>query len=323
MSFIKSIFGIFKSAFPSQNKQPSYFEKMHTEFKTYLNEEGAHFTDFEEARNYLKKYILKTGMAEQADIILQNTKPSIKVITKASTENEISVINSKLGGQPSLPPDFEWPKYKNHPLNFVAQFNLEELAPYDFDKQLPEKGMLSFFYDTKEFCWGGSIEDAGSWRLYYYPDVSNLSKTPLPEVIDEYFNPCSVKFTVEASLPYQIEDFKNNSDLDEEYCEMLGWVYDDYFPVHRLFGYALSIQNDDMEKDCHLASTIANRKNLSKEEIKANNAMAKEWILLFQVDSDNSANMMWGDVGKLYFWIKKHDLKQLNFDKTWMILQCH
>ena len=47
-----------------------------------------------------------------------------------------------------------------------------------------------------------------------------------------------------------------------------------------------------------------------------------DWIMLFQLDSDDDAAMMWGDCGKLYFWIKKDDLAAARFDNCWMILQC-
>lgn len=36
----------------------------------------------------------------------------------------------------------------------------------------------------------------------------------------------------------------------------------------------------------------------------------------------NLQNMMWGDVGRIYFWIREQDLKNFDFDKTWLILQC-
>jgi hypothetical protein len=43
----------------------------------------------------------------------------------------------------------------------------------------------------------------------------------------------------------------------------------------------------------------------------------------FQVDShEEETGMMWGDVGRLYFWIKEDDLASRSWDATWMILQC-
>lgn len=47
-----------------------------------------------------------------------------------------------------------------------------------------------------------------------------------------------------------------------------------------------------------------------------------EWMLLFQIDSDDNANMMWGDIGRIYFTIKKQDLKNKNFDTIWSSFQC-
>jgi uncharacterized protein YwqG len=47
-----------------------------------------------------------------------------------------------------------------------------------------------------------------------------------------------------------------------------------------------------------------------------------DWLLLFQLDSDDAAKMMWGDAGRLYFWITKQDLARRDFSNVWMILQC-
>jgi uncharacterized protein YwqG len=49
----------------------------------------------------------------------------------------------------------------------------------------------------------------------------------------------------------------------------------------------------------------------------------KDWILLLQLDSDDNTEMMWGDSGMLYFWIKKEDLKKRKFENAWMISQCY
>ncbi|MDS3859540.1 DUF1963 domain-containing protein [Thermosynechococcaceae cyanobacterium BACA0444] len=49
---------------------------------------------------------------------------------------------------------------------------------------------------------------------------------------------------------------------------------------------------------------------------------ATEWQLLFQLDSDDNATMMWGDMGRLYFWCRESDIQAQNFDQAWMILQC-
>lgn len=32
---------------------------------------------------------------------------------------------------------------------------------------------------------------------------------------------------------------------------------------------------------------------------------------------------MWGDAGMLYYWIRRQDLAQGNFDNVWMTMQCY
>ena len=57
------------------------------------------------------------------------------------------------------------------------------------------------------------------------------------------------------------------------------------------------------------------------EQVKIN---SKDWILLFQMGTIETEDMdyMFGDCGHIYFWIRKQDLKNKNFDRIWLILQC-
>jgi uncharacterized protein YwqG len=51
---------------------------------------------------------------------------------------------------------------------------------------------------------------------------------------------------------------------------------------------------------------------------------AGEWELLLQLDShENEAGMMWGDMGRLYFWINRADLARRDFGQGWQLLQCY
>ena len=58
-----------------------------------------------------------------------------------------------------------------------------------------------------------------------------------------------------------------------------------------------------------------------KEDIRCK---AKEWIPLFQMGTieTDDREFMFGDCGHLYFWIRKSELQQCNFDNVWLILQC-
>jgi hypothetical protein len=48
-------------------------------------------------------------------------------------------------------------------------------------------------------------------------------------------------------------------------------------------------------------------------------AQAREWLLLVQIDTDEYAQVTWGEVGSLSYWIKREDLTVRNFAQCWAI----
>lgn len=63
------------------------------------------------------------------------------------------------------------------------------------------------------------------------------------------------------------------------------------------------------------------------EEVAARRAAAREqaptWRLLLQIDSDDDLGIMWGDLGRIYFWVREPSLRDRSFREAWTILQCH
>jgi uncharacterized protein YwqG len=100
-------------------------------------------------------------------------------------------------------------------------------------------------------------------------------------------------------------------------------------PHHQLLGHPKEIQRE-MQLECQLASNGINcgngpgGENLLGTTLRQN---AMDWRLLLQLDTDDDwsagkPGMMWGDCGRLYFWIRHQDLASKAFEKSWMILQC-
>jgi uncharacterized protein YwqG len=54
---------------------------------------------------------------------------------------------------------------------------------------------------------------------------------------------------------------------------------------------------------------------------KAEAAM-QDWQSLFLVDSERSADIVWGDMGRLYYLIRKDHLKKRAFENVWMEFDC-
>ena len=107
--------------------------------------------------------------------------------------------------------------------------------------------------------------------------------------------------------------------------------------LNRMFGYPDLVQNP-MELACALEShgipelatypeLIADPDSAVRPEMAARaealRPAAPDWCLLLQIDSifDDDA-MMWGDMGRIYYWIQRQDLARGHFADVWFVLQC-
>ncbi len=239
---------------------------------------------------------------------------------------------SKLGGLPNFPSGLGWPKWKGKPLSFLAQLELAELPKRDCLAGLPAVGRLYFFYDQEQSTWGFDPADVGSWRVIYSigAPLNVPQKAPVGLAEEFVFQEKFVEFREITSIPdrQRIEDTDGYADLSDEAVEAAIQLMAEPFqstPQHQLGGYPYPVQNDTMELECQVVShgvfggDSSGYQDPRDAHLAAN---AKEWKLLLQLDSDDETSMMWGDVGKLYFWIRSSDLAERDFSRVWMILQC-
>ena len=282
----------------------------------------------------LKKFVLE---------ILDSLKKNEITISTEFNNNSEMIDKSKIGGKPYLPKDFIWPYYQGLPLSFLAQISLEEVSLLDKDKLLPSTGMLYFFYELETQEWGYSPQNKGCAKVFYFEDSSNFELIDFPKNMeDDYKIPeFKINFKSNISLPsyedffYLVEDKEELEDIIEnEFYDIYHSAYDELskkylVPIEKyikLLAYPDVIQNS-MEKECAAVARGINMGGIGypkkyKEEIKK---ASKDWILLFQMDTVETSDyeLMFGDSGHIYFWIKKEDLKNKNFDNIWLILQCY
>lgn len=286
-------------------------------------------------------------------------KTEIQIAYKQVTK-KVALGKSKFGGNPHLPKDFEWYWFEgesrgdkviaNRPLSFLAQINLAEVSKYDKEHLLPLKGILYFFYEWETSTWGFDPKDRGSARVYYYPNNKDLIETNPPTVMNEEYSfpEFSLSFKRKIGLP-DSEEFHthhrlNESDSNLDTCniydderEKYGYKIEEDYSISKLLGYANLIQAAMLEQ-CEIVTNgffHGSRKysdnsfeNLTEEQAKTFFQNSSEWILLFQMgtieDKKNPGNfsLIFGDCGNIYFYIKKHDLANRNFENTWFVLQC-
>ncbi len=60
-------------------------------------------------------------------------------------DGKVKVGGSKVGGDPHVPSDFEWPTVDGKPTLLLVQLDLEEVAAADVSKRVPPKGTLYVF----------------------------------------------------------------------------------------------------------------------------------------------------------------------------------
>lgn len=263
--------------------------------------------------------------------------PSIRLIACACDISNVPIGASRLGGAPDLPAGFDWPAWEplgvatketlksegaRH-LDFIAQINLEEASGFLCSNRLPSRGMLYFFYDVDYSARGFDPKDAGSAKVIYYDGpISKLQRAKPDHQFVVDLTPAVLVFTEDWTVNDRLEMAKENTDA---YQGLIDAIYDDP-PFHRLFGRP-QVVKDEMELECQLVSNgiyCGNPEGYASAEAQALKAGAGDWRLLLQVDSDqDNLGFSWGDLGRLYFWIREQDLEERKFEKAWLILQSH
>ena len=284
--------------------------------------------------------------AEKKQIIaklMEIAKNEIR-LTYSMPDEKLSLCSSRIGGCPAVPAGFVWPEYtgegydgevKCRPLSFMAQINLKDVTEYDTEGILPKTGILSFFYEQISMSWGFDPKDKGSARVYYFPDETELTLRDIPESMDEecIIPELAVTFESHISLPEFSESPEICHDLDwddyDECRQECGYENDEWGDRTKLLGYPDTIQNP-MEEECETVTrgfrqgSPEDAEKVTAEEKEDIRCKAKEWIPLFQMGTieTDDREFMFGDCGHLYFWIRKSELQQCNFDNVWLILQC-
>lgn len=285
-------------------------------------------------RNNLKHLIHKMGFGEVEDYLLQYARPSIRVETSpVDDESVLAIGQSKIGGRPDLPKTVDWVKIPSHDglvsLQFIAQFDLEDVKFYDEGNLLPDTGMLYFFGDP----WRGSNYADNGQVIFYTGDKSVLERKPFPDDLlptppqessQDRYEPCSVKFIPEINLDWdpvdEIEHYPDGKSWEDLANVVIAASYNRPSPpfsrdVNRLLGFPHDVP-EDMQLDCQLIADTGSPYNSSSDEREAAEKKKADWQLLFQMSSDYNADMMWSDMGTICFHIRKQDLKAKNFDNV-------
>jgi uncharacterized protein YwqG len=261
------------------------------------------------ADNHFEKYkaeLDKANLKTYED--LENlVRPLIKKATKIIVKNHSgmpkgSQLKSHFGGEPYFEKGEEWPKARD---SFRNGTELEFVFFFFFEDNiiLPQNiKLIQFYYDLN----GELSFDTGDggWYVKIYENL-NLENIKTIEKPGEHetVKYCEIKYESIKSLPdwegidsYCINAQKLSCVLDEDepwknYQEIAQKLVGEQEIWSQLNGYPHWIQGNE---------------NPSKDN----------FVLLFQLDSEENAGLMWGDCGMIYVFYDNKN-KKIEF-----VLQC-
>lgn len=275
-----------------------------------------------------KAFPAAAGVREEVDPRVLDAARALAqpTIIMDGTEGDIVL---RLGGSPRLPSPDLWPDRKGRPLSFIAELDLAALRAGGGPDYLPAEGFLHVFYDAEDQPWGFDPEDRDGLALVFTATVADqsLPGPPAPDTV--VFAARSLKGRRALSYPTPARLEPTTPPLSDADMEALADLERSDLgpgPQHRVGGYPSPIQNDSMEIEAELASRgvyLGDGSGYDTDGPDAERIARAEWRLLLQIDSDDDADMMWGDTGTLYVWIRERDARTGNFDRPWLILQCY
>ncbi len=235
--------------------------------------------------------------------------------------------SSRLGGAASTAG--AWPRHDGRPLSLIAQLDLAEMRAAGGPDWLPAEGRLLFFYELELSRWGFDPKDAGSALVRHETVLVDDAAEPgdLPQ--DRRFDPSPITFVSAVSMPSEERleiDWKTLSAQEQGELEAAVEALTPAEPIHQVGGYPLPVQGDGMELECQLVTSgvyAGDSSGYAKSKVEAAKPGSADWRLLLQLDTDDDAGMTWGDIGRLYFWIREQDARAGDFSKTWTILQSY
>ncbi|WP_439875825.1 YwqG family protein [Bacillus mycoides] len=238
----------------------------------------------------------KYGLSHLKEELINTVFPCVKVVPKQ--EERVAIGSSKMGGVPDLPDSFEYPMYKGTPLHFIAQFNLSDLQNVRMEHNLPKTGMLYFF--SIENYFEEDVDQTKAGRVLYYDfPVEQLCRATETQA---KYTQCAITFELTYKLPELFIEDEADSD---RFLQLLEELIPDNYDNHQMFGEPFSVQEEVLYETGEYMGIEP-----------------QQMTLLFQIDSDHkNCNMVWGELGMLYFCISNEDLKNRRFENTCCVLQ--
>lgn len=261
--------------------------------------------------NIVLPYLLET----YKKTIGKSIRPYI-AITPSPSE-DLSVFQSKFGGEPYWPSTLAFPTNADgKPFAFLAQINFAELSEMP---EFPTKGILSFFIDTYDAMLGLDFDNRtvqNGFKVIYFADIEQNSDLLCQDFSflknNEYplvAQPSDIQFELRYA-PVSLSDYSFEKQMGVPSYEMFSGLD----------------ENSDQAIELYDTLTEAHRHKLggypyfTQEDPRY--AEETEYTLLFQVNSDETLGLTWGDMGIANFFIRPEALAKSDFSEVYYNWDC-
>lgn len=222
----------------------------------------------------------QSGISHHNKFFKEFLRPSIDILKNIDKPTKVG--ESRFGGFPDLPIDEKWPKYKNRLYRFLCQINFSEIDITE--SNLPKNGLLSIFFHEHYL----NFWEDGYIKAIFVPKLIGLKTIRKPKI--RYKKEVAIEFLSTVDIPYskyQVSNWPFDDDEEIAYSNIREKIHksEDYllgYPSHRTLAYDLTPN--------------------------------EKWISLLTIDSDDYLEWCWNDFDKLMIFIRKDDLKNLNFN---------
>ncbi|XP_055339803.1 uncharacterized protein YwqG-like [Paramacrobiotus metropolitanus] len=266
--------------------------------------------------------VIPPELAPFAEKIRATLKDAVNI--KLHPAKNLQPWQSKVGGTPYLPKSAEYPRSSaGSALLLLAQINFAEtprLSGY------PDKGILQFFIDPTDDMMGLNLNSNAStteqdlFRVQYFPDVTEDAsqlQTELPFRI-EGENIVDVASGKESQMYWPLE---RNVELAMEFQPFQQYMTPNDYRREEIFGGETYDTRPEAYEafDEHLRSNghqIGGYPVFTQEDPRTGSSDLRGYELLFQLDSDGTNGIMWGDMGVGNFFIRPEDLEKRDFSKV-------
>lgn len=238
---------------------------------------------------------LSAGAAERWVSLL---RPAAALVHHRSPDGAVGC----LGGRPPLPADFAWPVWPGQgPLAHITTIDLGAVARTVPGVHVPDQVVSAFYWDGAldggvEIVFPDDPESAAGAALLPVPDPATLTGNPVafpPEltVYPRIWLAARGVWTWPSFDHPAVQAIEGStSDLYDEVADVGGgW----HRPAHQVGGHTDNVQG--------LPAVEVERWDGTAWEDIDEAAAAERWSLVLQIDTDQSAQMQWGDVGVLYW----------------------